>query len=120
MYQAPSALSVGGRRGSLHSTVCSHMTRPSSSIAVSSVTVPVTNVVGISSSFITAVTAPAEPRSSTSVTMAIGVIIGLIYFLASRTLANSGQVFDIDPMLIAWAPSLALGLITMVGLIRLR
>ena len=58
--------------------------------------------------------------SGTSVTMAIGVIIGLIYFLASRTLANSGQVFDIDPMLIAWAPSLALGLITMVGLIRLR
>jgi lipopolysaccharide export LptBFGC system permease protein LptF len=52
--------------------------------------------------------------------MAIGVIIGLIYFLASRTLANSGQVFDIDPMLIAWAPSLALAIVTGVGLSRLR
>jgi lipopolysaccharide export system permease protein len=61
-----------------------------------------------------------QRESGTNVKMAIGVIIGLIYFLASRTLANSGQVFDIDPMLIAWAPSLALAIVTGVGLSRLR
>ena len=61
-----------------------------------------------------------QRESGTSVKMAIGVVIGLIYFLATRTLANSGQVFDIDPVLIAWAPSAALAVVTVIGLARLR
>lgn len=50
----------------------------------------------------------------------IGVVIGLAYYLASEMLANSGQVFNLNPALITWAPPLALLLITVVALVRIR
>lgn len=50
----------------------------------------------------------------------IGVGIGLAYYLASEMLANSGQVFDLNPALIAWLPSLFLLLITAYALSRVR
>jgi len=50
----------------------------------------------------------------------IGVVIGLAYYLASEMLANSGQVFNFDPALIAWVPSLALAIITVFALNRIR
>ncbi len=50
----------------------------------------------------------------------IGVIIGLAYYLGSETLANSGQVFNLNPVLINWLPSLALLLVTVVALVRIR
>lgn len=50
----------------------------------------------------------------------IGVMIGLGYFLASETLANSGQVFNLNPAFITWIPTLALLLITVVALSRVR
>jgi lipopolysaccharide export system permease protein len=50
----------------------------------------------------------------------IGVVIGLAYYLASEMLANSGQVFNLNPALINWAPPLALLLITVVALVRIR
>lgn len=50
----------------------------------------------------------------------IGVLIGLLYFLASEMLANSGQVFNLDPALVSWLPSLALVLITAYALSRVR
>ncbi len=37
---------------------------------------------------------------------------GLAYFLASRTLANSGQVFALEPALVGLAPSAALAIAT--------
>ena len=52
--------------------------------------------------------------------LAIGVIIGLAYYLASETLANSGQVFNLNPILINWIPSLVLLLITVFALARIR
>ena len=52
--------------------------------------------------------------------LAIGVIIGLAYYLASETLANSGQVFNLNPILVNWAPSLVLLLITLFALARIR
>jgi lipopolysaccharide export system permease protein len=52
--------------------------------------------------------------------LAIGVIIGLAYYLASETLANSGQVFNLNPIIISWVPSLALLLVTLVALARIR
>jgi lipopolysaccharide export system permease protein len=52
--------------------------------------------------------------------LAIGVIIGLAYYLASETLANSGQVFNLNPIVISWVPSLALLLITLFALGRVR
>ena len=50
----------------------------------------------------------------------IGVVIGLAYYLASEMLANSGQVFNLNPALVAWLPSVALALITLIALQRIR
>ena len=50
----------------------------------------------------------------------IGVVIGLAYYLASEMLANSGQVFNFDPAVIAWAPSLVLAIVTVIALKRIR
>lgn len=50
----------------------------------------------------------------------IGVLIGLGYFLASEMLANSGQVFRLNPAIITWLPSIALLGITGFALTRVR
>lgn len=50
----------------------------------------------------------------------VGVLIGLAYFLASETLANSGQVFNLNPALVTWLPTFALLLITGFALSRVR
>ena len=50
----------------------------------------------------------------------IGVMIGLGYFLASETLANSGQVFNLNPAIISWIPTLALLAVTVFALARVR
>ncbi len=50
----------------------------------------------------------------------LGVLIGLGYFLASEMLANSGQVFRLNPAIITWFPSLALLLITGFALSRVK
>jgi lipopolysaccharide export system permease protein len=50
----------------------------------------------------------------------IGVLVGLGYFLASETLANSGQVFNLNPALVTWMPTLALLMITVFALSRVR
>ena len=50
----------------------------------------------------------------------IGIAIGLAYYLASEMLANSGQVFNFDPAVIAWLPSAVLATITIFALNRIR
>lgn len=50
----------------------------------------------------------------------LGVLIGLGYFLASEMLANSGQVFNLNPAIVSWMPSLALLLVTLFALSRVR
>ena len=50
----------------------------------------------------------------------IGVVIGLAYYLASEMLANSGQVFNLNPALITWLPSMVLILVTLFALRRIR
>jgi lipopolysaccharide export system permease protein len=50
----------------------------------------------------------------------IGVGIGLAYYLISEMLANSGQVFDLNPAFVAWLPSLVLLAITLIALARIR
>jgi lipopolysaccharide export system permease protein len=50
----------------------------------------------------------------------IGVLIGLGYFLASQMLANSGQVFRLNPAIVTWLPSIALLGITGFALTRVR
>ena len=50
----------------------------------------------------------------------IGVLVGLAYFLASEMTANSGQVFNLNPAIVTWWPSVALLFITGLALSRVR
>ncbi len=50
----------------------------------------------------------------------IGVVIGLAYYLASESLANSGQVFNLNPILVTWLPTAALTMVTVFALARIR
>ena len=50
----------------------------------------------------------------------IGVLIGLAYFLASEMTANSGQVFNLNPAVVTWLPSIALLAVTVFALSRVR
>lgn len=50
----------------------------------------------------------------------LGVLIGLGYFLASEMLANSGQVFNLNPAVVSWLPSAALLLVALFALSRVR
>jgi len=50
----------------------------------------------------------------------IGVVIGLAYYLVSETLANSGQVFNLNPILVTWLPSVVLVFVTLFALSRVR
>jgi lipopolysaccharide export system permease protein len=50
----------------------------------------------------------------------IGVMIGLGYYLASEMVANSGQVYDLNPALVTWLPSLVLLAITVFAIDRIR
>lgn len=52
--------------------------------------------------------------------MIIGVLIGLGYFLLNKTLADSAAVFDLHPFVVAWVPTVMLGVIAAIGLLRLR
>jgi len=52
--------------------------------------------------------------------LVVGLIIGLAYFLASRGLADGGQVYELNPLLIAWLPTIALTVATVVALVRTR
>ena len=50
----------------------------------------------------------------------LGVLIGLAYFLASEMLANSGQVFNLNPAIVAWVPMSFLLIVTVFALSRVR
>ncbi len=50
----------------------------------------------------------------------IGVLIGLAYLLASEMIANSGQVFNLNPAAVTWLPSIALCVVTGFALSRVR
>ena len=50
----------------------------------------------------------------------VGLLIGLGYYVMSETFANSGQVFELDPFIVAWLPSAILLFITMLVFLRVR
>jgi len=52
--------------------------------------------------------------------LVIGVLVGLGYYLASEMLSSSGQVFNLNPAIVTWIPSLALLLVTVFALSRVR
>ena len=52
--------------------------------------------------------------------VAVGVLIGLAYFLAASGIANGGLIYDLNPALTAWLPTLALMVCAAIALARIR
>ncbi len=50
----------------------------------------------------------------------IGVMLGVVFFLVSRTVENGGQLFGLNPALVAWLPTATIGLLTFVAISRTR
>lgn len=58
--------------------------------------------------------------TGTGARMVIGILVGAVFFLFAKLLANGGVVYGIDPLVVAWGPTLALTLVTVVTLARVR
>jgi lipopolysaccharide export system permease protein len=50
----------------------------------------------------------------------VGLVIGLGYYMLSTVLASSGEVFNVDPAIVAWAPSAVLLVATAILVARVR
>jgi len=50
----------------------------------------------------------------------IGVMLGVVFFLVSRTIENGGQLFGLNPALVAWLPTTTIGVLTLVAISRTR
>jgi lipopolysaccharide export system permease protein len=50
----------------------------------------------------------------------VGLIIGLAYYVASQMLAHGGEVFGIDPRIVAWTPTAVLLVVTSAAFWRLQ
>ena len=50
----------------------------------------------------------------------VGLLIGLGYYVTAQSFVNSGEVFDLDPVVVAWLPCGVLLVITSVALLRIR
>jgi lipopolysaccharide export system permease protein len=59
-------------------------------------------------------------RSGTGARMLVGVVIGLAYFLFSRSLVDGGAVFGLDPLLVGWLPTVFLATVAAVAILRAR
>jgi lipopolysaccharide export LptBFGC system permease protein LptF len=50
----------------------------------------------------------------------VGIMIGVVFFLLAKMLESGGTVFDLPPIVIAWAPTALLALITTLAVSRVR
>jgi lipopolysaccharide export system permease protein len=58
--------------------------------------------------------------AGTGARMIVGLMIGLVYFLAARSLADGGQVYQLNALLIAWLPTIVLSAVTVVAVTKSR
>ncbi len=52
--------------------------------------------------------------------LVVGLIVGLSYYVAGQVLKSGGEVYGLDPLIIAWAPTAILRLIASVAFARIR
>jgi lipopolysaccharide export system permease protein len=50
----------------------------------------------------------------------VGIMIGVVFFLLAKMLESGGAVFELPPIVIAWAPTVLLTLITAIAVSRVR
>jgi lipopolysaccharide export system permease protein len=58
--------------------------------------------------------------AGTGARLLVGLVVGLSYYVIGQVLASGGEVYRIDPLVVAWAPSSVLLLVTVVALVRAR
>ena len=50
----------------------------------------------------------------------VGLIIGLTYYVAGEVLTSGGEVYGLDPLIIAWAPTALLMVVASIAFARIR
>jgi lipopolysaccharide export system permease protein len=50
----------------------------------------------------------------------IGVLLGVLFFLITRTVENGGQLFNLNPVLVGWLPTMGVTLCTIIAISRTR
>jgi len=50
----------------------------------------------------------------------IGIMLGVVFFLITRTVENGGQLFGLNPALVGWGPTAVIGFCTFVAISRTR
>lgn len=50
----------------------------------------------------------------------IGVLLGVVFFLITRTIENGGHLFNVNPALVGWLPTAVIGLCTLIAISRTR
>jgi len=50
----------------------------------------------------------------------VGILLGVLFFLITRTVENGGQLFNLNPILVGWLPTLIVGGCTAVAISRTR
>jgi lipopolysaccharide export system permease protein len=50
----------------------------------------------------------------------VGALLGVVFFLVTRTVENGGQLFNLSPALVGWLPTAVVGLCTLVAISRTR
>jgi lipopolysaccharide export system permease protein len=50
----------------------------------------------------------------------VGIMIGVVFFLLAKMLESGGTVFELPPVVIAWAPTVLLVLVTAIAVSRVR
>lgn len=50
----------------------------------------------------------------------LGIMAGVLFILLTQTLENSGQVYGLNPLLVAWGPTLLMAAVAAVAIRRLR
>ena len=50
----------------------------------------------------------------------IGILLGVVFFLITKTIENGGQLFGLNPLLVGWLPTTFVGLCTFTAISRTR
>jgi lipopolysaccharide export system permease protein len=50
----------------------------------------------------------------------VGVLLGVVFFLITRTIENGGHLFNVTPALVGWLPTAVIGLCTLIAISRTR
>lgn len=50
----------------------------------------------------------------------VGILLGVLFFLVTRTIENGGQLFGLNPAMVGWLPTAAIGVCTAAAIARTR